>query len=142
MKVTVERTIAFPLDTVWALLDDFGNIEWSGNPGKVEIIGSGVGMIRRIIIKGMDPIDEILDYKDASNYRYGYSIPKGLPMPISGYKAEVNLASIGDDDDDSHTSVSFSCNAEPDGVSEDEARAIMDAMYNQIIDWIEAALAS
>ncbi len=48
VELTVTRTLKSNADKVWAILGDFGNLSWVPGPDKVEVIGSGAGMIRRI----------------------------------------------------------------------------------------------
>lgn len=134
---TVERELDIDINKVWALLEDFGNIQWAGNPDEVEVVGEGVGMIRRITVNGLpDKIDEVLEYIEPENYRFGYSIPRGLPMPLENYKADVYL-----EDRNGKTYINWACDANPgEGISEKDAKAIMNGTYNQLIDWLNEAL--
>ena len=57
VEVHVARDLDFPAATVWALLEDFGDISWAPGIDRIEVIGEGIGMIRRLHMQGMDPID-------------------------------------------------------------------------------------
>ncbi len=63
--------ISSPIETIWQLLMDFGNIEawWPADApidiARVELDGSGVGMTRHIYNVGFDsPVSERLDALD------------------------------------------------------------------------------
>jgi hypothetical protein len=69
VNVKLIRDLDFTAQRVWAVLEDYGNMEWAMGPPKVEVIGEGIGMIRRVLIEGMDPIDEVLETMDAEKMR-------------------------------------------------------------------------
>ncbi|MGI9295591.1 MAG: SRPBCC family protein, partial [Pseudomonadales bacterium] len=55
VEVTVTRELHANVDKVWGILGDFGNLSWVPGPEKVDVIGSGQGMIRRLHVAGMEP---------------------------------------------------------------------------------------
>ena len=91
MKVDVERDMAHPAAKVWAVLANFGDLSWAPGTERVEVLGDGIGMTRRIYMPGMDPIDEVLEALDNEACRLRYSIPRGLPMPLDDYQATVRV---------------------------------------------------
>ncbi|MDP4652506.1 MAG: SRPBCC family protein, partial [Haliea sp.] len=76
INVKVERELNAPVDKVWSLLEDFGNLKWYPGWTKLDVIGEGPGMIRRIHMDGMDSIDEILESMDPASRSFSYTIPK------------------------------------------------------------------
>lgn len=137
IEVTVSRELAFPAQKVWSLLSDFGDLSWTKGWNKLETQGQGVGMVRRIIIDGMEPIEEILESMDHQQRRFSYRIPN-MPMPVSDYRADVVVVAV----DEYKSRVSWHCTATADGASEAEATAIMQATYDQLLSWVEAELSS
>jgi carbon monoxide dehydrogenase subunit G len=137
VKAKVERELNFSSDKVWRLLEDFGNIHWAPGIDKLEVIGEGVGMIRRIHIDGLDsPIDEVLESIDSHSMAFSYSIPRGLPFPLSNYQAFAKAKSIGTD----KTLVQWQSDCEPDGISHEDATNMLVDTYNQLIGWINDEL--
>ncbi len=139
MKINakVERELDFPCEQVWSLLEDFGNIHWAPGIDKLEVIGDGIGMIRRIHINGLEsPIDEVLESRDAAAMEFSYGIPRGLPFPLKHYRAFSKTQSINP----SKTLVQWISDCEPDGISEQDANKLLTDTYNQLIDWINDEL--
>ena len=137
MQTFVERDVAIPADTLWKTLGDFGNMGWAPGIEKTEVIGQGIGMIRRIHMPNMQPIDEVLEAIDPQAMCFSYTIPRGLPMPITDYRAEVQLTALPDN----KTHIRWSCSGKPEGISDDDVAAIMQGAYDQMIGWLVDALA-
>lgn len=135
LSFTVERTLQAPISAVWALLEDFGNLDWYPGPTKVEVIGSGPGMTRRLHIEGAGTIDEVLESMDAAHYRFSYRIPN-IPMPVTDYRGIVRLEAL---DGGAGTKIYWGCELTPVGISEADTRAMMEGVYADMIDKLEAA---
>ncbi|NRA42507.1 MAG: SRPBCC family protein [Pseudomonadales bacterium] len=136
ITVAVTDIVPASIDKVWPVLEDFGNITlWVPGIDKVEVIGEGVGMIRRIYVEGLDePIDEQLNSINAAEFSFSYAIPQGLPLPLSDYSASAKLKPI----DDKSCEVCWQSNCIADGVSQQDAEAMIKATYQQLIDWLKA----
>ena len=98
MRVTSVRTVAAPVDRVWAVLADHeGMSSWA--PGlKVKVVrpGSsdpnGVGAVRKVGIGVPAPVvEEIIAFEPGE--RLGYKALAGVPL--KNYRAEVTLRSTG-----------------------------------------------
>jgi hypothetical protein len=138
VNVHVQRDLAHPAQRVWGILGDFGNMSWTVGTERVEIIGEGPGMIRRLYMPGLsEPIDEVLESIEPAARSYSYTIPRGLPMPISNYLAKVRLEELPS----GGCRVHWSATGDAVGVSGDEAAAILDGAYAQLLGWLEDALA-
>ena len=132
VQATVSRELPFPAHHVWNLLEDFGNIHWAPGIDQLEIIGEGIGMIRRLHINGLEePIDEQLEAMDSQAMTFSYVIPTGLPFPLKNYRAISSLTANGNT-----TTVTWRSDCEPDGLSIEDSEAMLEGTYNQLIDWI------
>ncbi len=136
MHTAVERELAIPAERLWATLADFGNMDWAPGIARMEVSGSGPGMVRRIFMPDMPPIDEVLEAIDPAAMRYSYTIPAGIPLPITDYRAEVQLTALPGQ----RTRIRWSCSGTPVGASDAEVAAIMQGAYAQMIGWLEKAL--
>jgi carbon monoxide dehydrogenase subunit G len=133
MKATVIHEVSLPAARLWAVIEDFGNISWAPGIERVEIIGSGIGMIRRLHMPGLpEPIDEQLLSMDAASMKMHYAIPRGLPMPLDDYTARAHLEKLSD----TQTRITWEGDFIPRGISENDAGAIIKDIYNQLIGWI------
>ena len=140
VKVKLVRELNFPAAQVWAVLEDFGNMEWVMGPPKVEVIGEGIGMIRRILMPGLEPIDEVLETSDAATMTYSYTIPRGLPLPLTDYRSTARVEAT----ESGEARVHWSCECTPIDASMTEAaiEALMQDTYNSMLDALEAFLQS
>jgi hypothetical protein len=138
VNVKLIRDLDFTAQRVWDVLEDYGNMEWAMGPPKVEVIGEGIGMIRRVLIEGMDPIDEVLETMDAEQMSYSYSIPRGLPLPLTDYRSSARVEKR----DDGNARVHWSCQCTPTDatMSEADIERLMHDTYNSLLDSLAAFL--
>ncbi len=136
VQVHVTRDVPFAVARVWGLLADFGYIGWTPGFEKVDVIGSGPGMIRRIFMPGMAPIDEVLESIDNAALTFSYSMPRGIPFPVSCYRGNVQLEELPG----AHTRIHWNGHAAPKGVSGATIDQILRGQYEQVLDWLEAHL--
>jgi hypothetical protein len=131
--VTVKQKMGHPAEKVWALVADFGDISWmpAGTPAEIE--GEGPGMAR--IIGGA--IREQLESIDPASRTLVYTIPEGIPFPVTGYRSIMTVTAEGADSE-----LSWSCSFEPDGVAEEQAAAMIEGMYGQMIGWVRERVSS
>lgn len=133
MKATVIREIDLPAARLWAVIEDFGNIGWAPGIDRVEVIGDGIGMIRRLHMAGLpEPIDEQLVSIDPVAMKMRYAIPRGLPMPLDDYYATATLEKLSPNSTRVHWVGEFN----PRGISESDAGNIIEGVYHQLIDWL------
>ena len=136
-KFGVTETLAFPVDTVWELLRDFGNVSWVPGMGdSVRVEGEGVGMSRFFGTPGAE-IQETLVAFDENRKTFSYEIPNNLPLPLDQYLATVQLTDLGN----GQTQIEWSCEANPTGTAE-EAQAAVTGMYTMMVGWVRDALQS
>ena len=121
VETHLAREVNVSAARAWALLEDFGDISWAPGVDKIELIGSGIGMTRRLHIKGIDPIDEVLTAQDGPSMRFSYAIPSGVPMPVTNYSANAKVTAL----DDKRCRIEWYGQAEPQGVSDSDAVAMI-----------------
>ncbi len=136
MNVQVTRDYDFTADAVWSVLGNFGDLSWADNP-PMEVIGSGPGMIRRLHMPGLAPIDEQLESIDHAARTLSYTIPRGLPMPVKNYAAVIRVEETGA----GSCRVRWNATAVPEGVSAEQAGQIIEGAYGQMLGWLQDRLA-
>lgn len=131
VEVNLTRDIAASSDAVWAVLENFGDLSWVPGAGdNVEVIGEGVGMIRRINMEGLDPIDEVLESMDRAAKSLSYSIAKNAVIPFDKYVASVRVA----EKDASTATVFWDCTFDEGEIPGADAKAMIEGNYNMLLD--------
>lgn len=135
-RTSVKQLLDVPAERLWALLADFGNVPWMHIPeGGVRVEGQGPGMVR-IIPAGDREIRERLESSDDKTRTLVYTIPEGLPLPVSDYRAQVRVQEAPD----GGAEIEWACEFEPDGVDEAAAAPMIQALYGTMIGWIREHL--
>ena len=132
-SIVVERTLAAPTEKVWAITRDFGNVGWiPGASDSTRLEGSGVGMTRVMQNPEGGEIRETLVALDEAAHSATYTIPEGIPFPVSSYRATMTVT-----DDGGKGHLAWSCEFEPAGASEEEAGKAIEGMYQVMLGWID-----
>jgi hypothetical protein len=127
----VSRRLDVPADRLWKLVAAFGDTSWMPGPPKVQVVGSGPGMERRI--QGPDKaIHERLESVDDAGRTLVYTIPVNVPFPVTDYRATMRVRAEG-----AGSELDWSCSFTPAGVDEATARQAIEGMYGMMIGWIE-----
>lgn len=134
--VIVKEEIEAPADRLWRLVADFGDVRWIPGGESARAEGDGPGMVRILGI-GAAEIRERLESRDEESRTIVYTIPQGMPMPITKYRATMIVRPVGD----RRSELQWSCTFEPDGVPEAEAHAQVEGLYRMMIGWIRDFLA-
>jgi len=137
VAVTAEREFDAAAGRLWAILADFGDISWIPGTEKVEVEGEGVGMIRHVTAPGMAVLHERLDGIDHAKMTLDYSLPGVEYLGVKNYRARVRVVALAG----SRCRLIWSCQSEPDGVTEAQATASTEAFYEMVMGWIGDALA-
>ena len=136
VEVNLVREFAASEDRVWAILADFGNMSWVPGAGEnVEVIGEGVGMTRRIVMEGLDPIDEVLESLDDAAKTLSYTIEKNAVIPFDQYRASVAVKA-----GDGNAIVHWDCTFDECDVPADDAKVMIEGSYNMMLDGLAQAL--
>jgi hypothetical protein len=129
-ETNVTRTLDTDPDNLWQVVRAFDDVRWIPGGENAEIRGEGVGQVR--IFGGPDgKVHEHLEARDDQARSLTYTIPEGVPFPVTGYRATMVVS-----DDGGRGRLSWTCQFEPDGVSEAEAAGAIQQMYGVMIGWI------
>ena len=131
---TIQRDVAAPADTVWAILSDFGNMSWVPGAQRVEVEGAGAGMRRHIHGSGDGPpvVERLITIDDGAK-TLTYTIDENNPLPVTTYSGEVNVA-----DSASGSTLTWTAHFEPAG-DPAEAAGIVDLMLGALTGWVAEA---
>lgn len=134
VNAKVVREIDQPIEKIWAVVSDFGNVGW-GMPGvPVTTEGKGVGMVRTMHIPNSDPVAEVLETLDPATHSFSYSIAK-MPMPMTDFVGWAKLEKISD----TKTRVNWGAKGQTtEGGNAADLNAMFEGMYGQLISALEA----
>jgi hypothetical protein len=132
VEASVERELGFGAEEVWAVIADFGNVDWVPGVEKVELEGEGVGMIRHLTVPVYPPLHERLDAIDQREMVLDYSIPAVAYLQVKNYRARAQVFEL----EGQRCRVRWSGWAEADQVDEATAAAKTEAFYESILTWI------
>jgi hypothetical protein len=111
-------------DTVWQLVGGFSSLpDWL--PFIVSSEPAEGGRIRKLTTDDGASIIERLESFDNKGRTYSYSIVEG-PFAITDYLATVKITAVGDN----QSQVTWSGHFTPDGISDAEASALIQAVYD------------
>lgn len=138
VELTITRKINANADKVWAIIGDFGNLSWLPGPDKVEVIGNDAGMIRRLLVSGMDPFDELLSARDAEQKTFTYTIAKNTVIPFHNYVADVTVSA----GTASTAQVTWHCDFDNGDIPEADAKSMLEGSYHMLLDALAVAIES
>jgi len=138
VAVSLEREFDVDAGKLWAILADFGDIGWIPGIEKVELEGEGVGMIRHVTAPGMPMLHERMDAIDHEKMILDYSLPAVEYLRVKNYRARARVVALAG----GRCRLIWSCESEPDDVTEAQATANSEAFYEMVLGWISDALTS
>lgn len=97
VQVNLQHEFPVDADQVWAVLREFGSIDWALPGIKVDVAGSGPGMVRTLHMPGVDPVDEVLEALDDESRSFSYVIPGNMPVPVADFRANVRVDAMSAD---------------------------------------------
>ena len=135
-EVVVNGTVSAPLEKVWAIVRDFGDLSWARiHDTKLE--GEGVGAVRTFTSTGGDlVVQERLEHLDEAAHHLSYSLIDAGVIPWTSYLAHIRLSSV-----DGHTHVEWWGTFEPRNVTEEQASGIVRSIYENGIRSLQRATA-
>jgi hypothetical protein len=133
--MTVSKDVAAAPEAVWALLADFGDVDWIPVAGKVEIEGNGPGMRRKIYGGGGVPTIETLVWVEPARKRLGYEITNN-PLPVTRFEAVVFVQDASGTDKGCR--VGWEVDYDPSG-DDASARESIELVYGMMAGWLEDA---
>jgi hypothetical protein len=133
-SVRVTRQYDHPVEKVWGLVSDFGNISWMPAGTECRVEGKGPGMIRHIGAGPSMTLPETLESVDDATRTLIYTIPGELPFPATDYRSTMVVREKG-----SGCELDWSCTYEPKG-DPAQAQVAMEGLYGTLIGWVSDAL--
>lgn len=130
---TVTKRVAAPPDAVWAVLADFGNVDWIPGPSDVRVEGEGPGMRRFIAASTEKPVIETLIWIKPNERKLSYEIANN-PMPVSRFVAVNTVLQSADAAEESV--VVWDIDYEPIG-DDAAARGAMESVYGLMAGWLQ-----
>ena len=135
VSVKVSERVEATADRVWELFRDFGGVQrFSAGIEKVEVTGAGIGAVRTLSLPGGLTLKERLEAFDERGRRLQYAIVAG-PIPVSSYLATIEVK-----DEGQACRIDWSSHFEPNGISADQGRAMMEGVYKGGIAGVKKAL--
>lgn len=128
-EYSIEGEFEMPADALWAVVRDFGYVGWITRKTKFSSQGEGVGMIRTIDAPPIPTVREQLDAIDEDQRTIVYRVIQGNPMPVTDYAASMQVLDAGE----GRSRLKWSSQWQPDGVSEEEALAVIANMYQSVM---------
>ena len=132
----LKHQFAIPVADLWTLIGDFGDVgKWSGRPAEACMHeGEGIGSLRTLTL---DDGRQVVDRLDAQGEDfYSYSIVTS-PFPVVSYAATMSVAGV----DDTTSELTWRGSIEPEGINDEDASAMFEAMYRYGVGLIERQIA-
>ena len=130
MKIVVTRDFSVAADSVWSVLEDFGNMGWLNMADiSIEVLGEGIGMVRRVSLNGQY-IDERLESIDKKARLLTYSIEECELFPFKNYLAQMTVEKIND----LECKMTWMSDFEEGDMAKEEAESMMIFNYNTMLD--------
>ncbi len=135
VSVKVSERVEASADKVWELFRDFGGIQrFSSGFQKVEVTGSGIGAVRTITLPGGAALQERLEAFDDRGRKLQYAIVGG-PIPVASYLATIEVK-----DEGKACRLDWSSHFEPKGITDEQARNMIEGVYKSGIAGVKKAL--
>jgi carbon monoxide dehydrogenase subunit G len=135
VSVKVSERIEASADRVWELLRDFGGLQrYSPAIESCSVEGQGIGAVRTLGLPGGGKLVERLEAFDDAKRRLSYAIVAG-PIPVTDYLATIEVC-----DEGTGCRVDWSSTFEPKGISDDQARRMLEGVYRGGVSGVRKAL--
>jgi len=123
-SVKVSERIEAAAKDVWELLRDFGGVQrFSPGIEACSVDGEGVGSVRTLTLAGGIRLQERLERFDDAGRTLQYSIVGG-PLPFEGYLSTLSVV-----EEENGCRIEWGSRFEPRGVSEEQARTLVEGIY-------------
>jgi hypothetical protein len=132
-SATIAKTVDVSADAVWKLIANFGDTSWMPAGTQATLVGSGIGMERRIAIGPDKFIHERLLALDPAARTLAYAIPVNVPFPVSDYRATMRVTAKGAGCE-LEWGATYTCAPEAEA---SVAQAVQN-VYGMMIDWVAA----
>jgi len=134
-KARITERIDIPIDRVWDLIKDFGDLRWSPGATIIKLEGEGPGMIRHVEGGDLGFFKEQCDAIDDGNHTLCYTLLES-PAPFEDYRAKIELAEISP----GTCEIVWSSEFVPVSVSNADAVKLVEDMYRYFIHNIRSMI--
>ncbi len=135
IEILVQGEVEASADALWAIVADFGTVDWMMGVNKVELEGEGPGMVRLIYaLPDAPPVREQLESVDEEARCLRYCIPEGNPLPVDDYHSHMTVVDLGA----GRSRLDWGCTAVARGIEEAAAKAAVEQMYGVLLSWVKA----
>ncbi len=128
LSVEREATVDAAPDTVWKLVGNFNALDvWHPAVAKSTMKGAGTkaGATRELTLGNGAKINEKLTAYSAVKHSYSYAITAS-PLPVKNYLSTLTLSPAGE----GKTLVKWSSTFDANGASDDEAKKVIEGVYD------------
>lgn len=136
-KVHESIKLYTPAERVWEVIGDFGAVaDWHPLVRSCDEDWEGTMQLRRLGLPDQDEplVERLLEHDDAER-RYTYSIVSG-PMPLADYVGTIHV----NRDDAGSCTVEWSGEFRADGISDEEAVALVQRIYRAGLEHLKYRL--
>jgi Polyketide cyclase / dehydrase and lipid transport len=130
-SATISKRVEVSADAVWKLISNFGDTSWMPAGTQVTLVGSGIGMERRIAAGPNKTIHERLEALDPTARTLTYGIPVNVPFPVTDYHATMKVRPSG-----AGCELEWSASYDVAPAAAVEIEKTVQGMYGMMIDWI------
>ncbi|MCH8322447.1 MAG: M28 family peptidase [Proteobacteria bacterium] len=134
-KISIKLAVKFDASAadVWAMIGDFGDINWHPAISSTVAEGAGLDAVRTVTL--VDNGGELFETLDAmGDMSYSYTVISS-PFPMKNYSATIEVIENGDG-----ATVEWSSTFEADGISSEELEKIVSNFYEAGFEAIQAEL--
>lgn len=90
-----EQNIASSAAKAWSVFSKFDEfLVWNKLDVGMEVTGSGIGMVRTLVIDGFGRVGERLDVLDHETLRQDYTLVEGKPLGMQTYSAKIQIKPV------------------------------------------------
>jgi len=131
-KIEVDKSqrLKVAADKCWDRVGGWATVhEWHPVIAKTETEGDGVGSLRTLTLGDGAVLKERLDAQDAAGMSYEYSFVEH-PLPVDNYHGKISVADNGD----GTSTLRWEANFVSKGVSDEEAKGIIEGIFQAGFD--------
>jgi polyketide cyclase/dehydrase/lipid transport protein len=137
VRVSKKTTVEAPADAVWEIVGDFNGLgKMLDAVAKSTLTGTGVGAVRLMILQDGREVEERLESFDPQARTLTYRALR-TPLAVNDYVSTMTVRELGP----SLSEFEWSSTFEPAGISDDEARKLVEGFYLAAFEGLKKRLA-
>jgi hypothetical protein len=137
VHVSKKTTVEAPADAVWEIVGDFNGLgKMLDAVAKSTLQGTGVGAVRLMVLQDGREVEERLEKLDPQARILTYRALR-TPLAVNDYVSTMTVRELGPNLSEFEWSSTF----EPAGISDDEARELVEGFYVAAFEGLKKRLA-